>query len=679
MQRPDPLCEYCSQIPLDADLLSGQYSLGTVSRLKNSPCPLCRLVISQLGNFIAYPGRRRIDLVWSFGPAGRRSILTPGARIDTWIGFSSQTQSHRDQDDSHTKCYFIHPWTGPVVDTQRILGWISSCEESHGSKCALPTNSSFSEAFRDLPLLRLIDVETNCLVEKTTLEKYVALSYVWGAVPNFRLTKANRTALLKPDSINKVSRILPNTIKDAVLLTRRLRCRFLWVDALCLIQNDAEDLELGVNVMDLIYERAWLTVVAACGHDANARLPGVQEGTRNGCSNTTEVAPGVGMGVVEGLNGLLRQSVYASRAWTLQEEVLSRRILYFVNNKVFYRCGAADHAEHFVDLLPKNSTNEIMTSVLPQALSLTDTVNDLSTILYYYTKREITNQNDTLRAMAGIMRKFSELMKCDFFQGIPTVMFDRFIIYRAHLHILRRRSIFPSYSWIGWRGQIAADLNPPDGNHVRRQNAWLKNRTWIIWYKRSPDGTINLVWDPNSNSSFDESNMEYVGYRHRRPFRDGRYVPSQLDTSQTMPTKQVSFPREVPSYFLLQFWTLSLFYKIVNIGVFTGVAYLKDSNKKKCGFVTLDGFGETTFFEPPGPFEVILLSEAHFDKISCHLSVAKWKNPYPLDADQWEFYNVMVLEWQGGIAERRGFGLLHQGAVEFSLAPGPSWKEIFLA
>ncbi|CEI41861.1 unnamed protein product [Fusarium venenatum] len=144
-----------------------------------------------------------------------------------------------------------------------------------------------------------------------------------------------------------------------------------------------------------------------------------------------------------------------------------------------------------------------------------------------------------------------------------------------------------------------------------------------------------------------------------------------------MSTEQVWFPRKVPSYPLLQFWTLSLYYKIVDIGVFTAVAHPEDSNKATCGFVSLDGFEETTFFETPGPFEIILLSEARSEQIEDH--VTKWEAPYPLAADQWEFYNVMLLEWQEGSAERRGFGLLHQGAVEFSIDPGPSWKEIFLA
>jgi len=203
-----------------------------------------------------------------------------------------------------------------VLDTARVLRWISSCEQIHGPACEPPTYPAFSDSFRGLHLLRLVDTEASCLVEKRNLEKYVALSNVWGAVSNFRLTKANRTALLAPGSLNKVSNLLPETIKDTIALVRRLGGRYLWVDALCLLQNDAEDLDRCVNAMDRIYELAWLTVVAGCGHDANARLTGVKNGTRRASRNTVEVKPGVEMGVITGLDKLLKNFVHNSKAWT---------------------------------------------------------------------------------------------------------------------------------------------------------------------------------------------------------------------------------------------------------------------------------------------------------------------------------------------------------------------------
>ncbi|KAF4995571.1 hypothetical protein FDECE_12770 [Fusarium decemcellulare] len=687
MSLPTTLCEYCSRIPLDPRSLDlederSKFSLGAGARIKNSSCSFCRLVFYAFDeDFITAQCPDEVEVWWTTGPGDRRAFFVSPSRADTWIGFSSRVEPRVDQHGSKrqtSRSSFIEPWMGPVVDAARILRWISSCEQLHGSACAMPTDLAFATAFHGLHLLRLLDVEANCLVERTSLEKYVALSYVWGAVSNFRLTKANRPALLKPGSLNRVFYMLPNTVEDAIVFVRRLGCRYLWVDALCLLQNDAEDLKLGVDVMDLIYERAWLTVVASCGHDANARLPGVQEGTRKTSRNTFEVTPGVEMGVVTGLDILLKSSVYDSRAWTFQEQVLSRRVLYFIDGKVFYRCRAAEHAEHLADNLSQNENINISSlgSLLPHAILMTWPELDYSTMLFYYTRRALTNQNDAPRAMAGIIRRFTELMKCQFFQSLPTVMFDRFVIFHAQYTALHRRPSFPSYSWVGWRGPIEVDLD--NGGIGDATNEWLRDRTWIIWYKRSPSGITNLVWDPDANPSFPLRDMDYVGYRSKRVFSDARYAPRRLKTTRVMPTEEVSFSRAVPSYPLLQFWTMSLFYGISDIDVFMATGYLTDGNNTKCGFVWLDGFEETTFFESQGAFEIILLSEA-FSHPLYPDKKREWLFAYPLAPNQWKYYNVLLLEWQGGIAERRGFGLLHQGAVDFSLAPGPTWKEIFLA
>ncbi|KAF4458054.1 hypothetical protein F53441_129 [Fusarium austroafricanum] len=662
MSQSGLLCEYCSQIPLDPILLNFEsrrsssrarsYRLGTGLRIKRSSCPLCRLVLSHLSDdFRAAKYPKEVYLTWLCGPDNRWGFQASESGIDSRIGFSSRITPHNSKNPEVKSKYFIEPLTDSVVDTTRIIGWISLCEQYHGSKCAMPTNLAFEEAFRGLHVLRLLDVRSNCLVERTSLEKYVALSYVWGAVSNFRLTKANRAALLAQGSLTRVSGQLPNTIKDAIILVRRLDCRYLWVDALCLIQNDAEDLEVGVNVMDLIYERAWLTVIAGCGHDANARLPGVQEGTRKSSDNTVEVIPGVEMGVVTGLDGLLQSSVYDSRAWTFQEQVLSRRCLYFIDNKVFFRCRAAQHAEHFVDIWLSSHVGVSLGSMLPQARLMANPELDLSLMLFYYAKRALTSQNDASRALAGITSRIAEAMKCRFFQGLPTAMFDRFIVFKAYGTILHRRSSFPSYSWTGWRGSIDVELD----SHGIITNEWLKNRTWIVWYKRSRSGVTNLVWDPDANPLFPLGDMK-----------------------RTMPSERVFFSRALPSYPLLQFWTISLFYKIIEIDVFKATGYLSDSNQMNCGFVWLDGFEETTLFESHDPCEIILLSEAYSHPFLDYEGV-QWQHPYPLTVGQWTFYNVLLLEWQGGIAERRGFGVLHQSAIRYSMAPGPSWKEIFLS
>jgi len=109
------------------------------------------------------------------------------------------------------------------------------------------------------------------------------------------------------------------------------------------------------------------------------------------------------------------------------------------------------------------------------------------------------------------------------------------------------------------------------------------------------------------------------------------------------------------------------------------MARILDKFGNTCGALYPDGLEETTFFNSAGPFELITLSatlgrpwtwfDGELRKIA--------EDPNLQGTD--EFYNVLVLEWSEGVAERRGIGLVRQDSVAKSLLPGPAWKEIFLA
>ena len=316
------LCSWCSTVPLGHKLLNqaeGQiYNLGSLARLQDNQCPFCRLTFTAISTQDEDLSTGNVVLRWrtSLG-----AFMIVGV-LGVWICFAPTVADRARSGDPHLEGlpspsrFIIQRLTGPTLDTTGVLRWVSSCQQGHGLMCELPTSSNFAATFRGLDFLRLIDVQSFCIIETRTLERYIALSYVWGNVSNFRLTKANKLALQIPGSLNTVFPLLPRTIQDSISLARSLKCRYLWVDALCLLQNDAEDLDRGVNAMDQIYEHAWLTVVAGTGYDANARLLGVGHGTRQISRNLIEVKPGVEMGIVTVLDNLLKRSAYNSRAWT---------------------------------------------------------------------------------------------------------------------------------------------------------------------------------------------------------------------------------------------------------------------------------------------------------------------------------------------------------------------------
>ena len=305
-------------------------------------------------------------------------------------------------------------------------------------------------------------------------------------------------------------------------------------------------------------------------------------------------------------------------------------------------------------------------SILPFA---TTALFDLPAPVYtymvrYYTERTLSDQNDTLLAMAGIIRRISQEMKCRFFQGMPTAAFDLFVSFCPANSILRRRKLFPSYSWTGWIGQVTCEWDRDTD-----PNSFLCNSTWIQWYKRSPEGALNPVWDIMANEAFPRADLKYIGYRSTSEFGNRH----QLATTRTSPTHNLSFERPVPSYHMLQFWTLSAHFRLGDIEAFKAQADIVDRNGTKCGWLWMDGFEDDEFFQTGLGYEFILLSDGEYKKCTA----CEYKDPHQNGFSK--PYYAMVLEWKGGVAERRGFGVLCRFGIDRSLSPGPSWKEILLA
>jgi len=327
-----PLCKYCANVPL-RDPRSGNgrfqyWPLGSARDVKNRDCPLCRVLVTvyettrQTGAWDDTQPLSRtsshVMFYWedNLGPGGRAAfaMYPGGGNISICL---AQPTSQRlgpaprpDPDDE-----FFLPTVSAEFDVGRLRSWITACTEIHTSGDCSVQPGSFSEFFPELDVLRFIDVESSAIVELREIPRYITLSYVWGETSNVRLTTISHTAFLMPGSMEKAGILIPRTIRDAMDLTRRLGVQYLWVDSLCLIQNDPADVSRGVGVMDEIYERSWLTIIAASGHNANAGLPGIAEGSRS-ATTAIPITDDLSVGLYISLDWLLQCSFYETRAWT---------------------------------------------------------------------------------------------------------------------------------------------------------------------------------------------------------------------------------------------------------------------------------------------------------------------------------------------------------------------------
>lgn len=284
--------------------------MRTLGRIrKNTGCPLCRLIglaVYEVQRDNWFLPEEDITILWN-GPHdanNRRMISLDGMSRGATICFLDEaTFSDILLADSQ-------------LDWNRARRWISACEKYHGDTCNPRWNLFATTAIPGLEVLRLIDVVNGCLVETRSPCRYLTLSYVWGGVNNLRLTSSNKAFLMEKGVLRSIWPLLPRTIRDAIEVVKALGAGLLWIDALCLVQNDAVDVQNGIEVMDLIYERAALCIIAASGNSAEAGLPGARLGNRFVTSHVERILPGIQLAVYNELDHVLSSSTYIRRGWT---------------------------------------------------------------------------------------------------------------------------------------------------------------------------------------------------------------------------------------------------------------------------------------------------------------------------------------------------------------------------
>lgn len=211
-----------------------------------------------------------------------------------------------------------------------------------------------------MTLIRLLDVRHHCIRTFSNINpaglRYAALSYVWGGPQPLRLLKSNANQLECDGSLRQVA--LPQTIADAIDVTRELDINFIWIDALCIIQDDDNDKSEQIDSMSMIYRSATMTIIAACGSDCNAGLAGLRAGTRDFEQKEAVVIPPTdkhpGMSLLSTCKSSrpsldrtsnrednVEVSIWNSRGWTMQERMLSRRNLIFSDEQVMWVCDGA--------------------------------------------------------------------------------------------------------------------------------------------------------------------------------------------------------------------------------------------------------------------------------------------------------------------------------------------------
>ncbi|KAF2821428.1 HET-domain-containing protein, partial [Ophiobolus disseminans] len=197
----------------------------------------------------------------------------------------------------------------PELDMKLLRGWIETCEIMHGETCNKPMTLRGANTIEIL----LIDVLEHKVVFSDTSTRYLALSYVWGRAPVFMTTMDTLTDVLQPGFLDdKLSQV----VADAMRVVEGLKERYLWVDTICIVQDDPDHKVAQIQNMDIIYGRSVATIAAASGTCSGDPLPGVSPSTRHPPSYVEPSPEATFVSQAPALYKFTSDSIYESRAWT---------------------------------------------------------------------------------------------------------------------------------------------------------------------------------------------------------------------------------------------------------------------------------------------------------------------------------------------------------------------------
>jgi hypothetical protein len=352
-----------------------------------------------------------------------------------------------------------------IVDTGRLRRLLNHCNIHHSQSCHRRSSGNLPNIVHPL---YLIDVHRKCLVPGDGGQNYIALSYLWGvATRDFKTTRSNIGELLREDSLNpELNRfVVPKTIQDAMWLTLTLGERYLWVDRYSIVQDDEATKQAQIEGMASIYGNAVFSIIAAEGENPHHGLSGISEGSCAPRKPQRVLSFGPECNLVEWVADpmLLASTTWASRAWTFQENLISRRKIIFYNGRVEWRCQ-----QHFV-LEDCNLPLDVWSYDLQFVnlrLSSWPNFPQYIDLVQQYCQRQLTYDDDALAAFTGVLNLYSQSFLGGFHFGLPELFFDIAMLWQPRCTIRQRypfgesyaRKRLPSWSWVRWHGQLDTAL-----------------------------------------------------------------------------------------------------------------------------------------------------------------------------------------------------------------------------
>lgn len=348
---------------------------------------------------------------------------------------------------------------------------------------------------------RLIHIQTSesglaaCLREASRDEyeldvRYMTMSHRWFPDALTLLSKATLPSFREKIPLEN----LKTSVRDAMIVAQHLGVPYLWVDSLCIVQDDPDELGSEIMAMDRVYGNSFCNISAASEKDSAAGLF-FERDTRHcttysttlDLSHTLPIAPtrhsiSVSWDVCAAELG---ESSLGSRAWVFQERILSRRNLYFCSRELHWECREAEACETYPNGEPTSSE-------CPNTLPIVDVIREADSahqkelalemwpsLVSAYANCQMSFSMDRLRALSGVASFCSSFTGDQYLFGHWRTSLPESLLWRVPENVteaLALPHVAPSWSWAHVTGLIFLD----ERFRIYGLERWAEFKQYII-------------------------------------------------------------------------------------------------------------------------------------------------------------------------------------------------------
>ena len=446
--------------------------------------------------------------------------------------------------------------------------------------------------------------------------------------------------------------------------------------------------------MGNVYSQALLTIIAASGSNANAGLPGVRVGSRKSAQKLEHVGGMILANEFGHPKDVIDQSYWNTRGWTYQEKELCKRFLVFSQTHVSFQCNRT--------VFKEDSGLRDIAIVGGRALRIREerqpVWNSYRRAVVEYTKRNLTNASDMINTFLAFASLLRPGFKGDFLFGLPETELDFALLWQPKSCIRRRidpengNSLFPSWSWAGWIGEVEYKWNKHQLDDSSRVD-------WQCWDNNGGNLCFRTSEELRAPRCGDYGDWKYVPNSRGTPYY---YQPQNPDIWCLHPTapkdSRAGYVLIQPGSHHLTFRAYTAFfgiksttrtlpinnlgedrYIIQKLGIFDHDGWLAGTihdrwhretlQSKKHEFMCLSRRRYNQMDDGPVPQSI----EEDFKGTPSRVTL------YPFEKDTgallddfdyrrynqhrpWPLYNVMMIGWEKGVGFRVAIGVIHVSA-----------------